>query len=647
VKNRVTLIRLVLALLMPLALVLAVETVARLSLADAVRWMATPEAANPLRYTYLLLMFAALSLYAATNRLRGTCVFLFFPVSLLAILQAGKDVLLQQPLVPGDFLFLPMIAAIGSAAYFPFTWPQVGAFCVFTACWLAACRWGLPDHRLGRWRRVIIGAIACSLFCALFAQPRLFAARTVPVERKLTVVWRAEDNATGWTSPDPAVQNPDFGASFNYRGFGLIAGMLLHLDGRSLNAGRIPEDYSEASVRQAWLNLLPDAPETPAPPPAADAPHVVVVLSESFWDPTWLEGVRIEPDPLPHFRALAAASNVCALTTLSPIFGGYTCKAEFELLTGVAMRMLPESLVPHTGRYTSHIPSLPRAFAEQGYTTVAIHPFLPDFWNRNVVYPLMGFDRFLHIGTMRHRAVRGKFIGDDAVAEEILEVLAETKEGPAFVFAVTMQNHSPYGDGRYGEVEAETVRVETNALHAGAVRDYVHGIRDADAMLGKLTRRLAGFERPVVLLFVGDHQPNLRPLGALLGEYNQSLLNERLFPGLERKGKYMGPGLLWVSRGCAPKTPLTPLSLAALPAWLLRETGVPPPPFFQAADRVFNRYPALHGGQLITATGAFEELENPFSDPMLRDYHLICHDLVIGRNYSRLMPGHPSADRRR
>ena len=34
---------------------------------------------------------------------------------------------------------------------------------------------------------------------------------------------------------------------------------------------------------------------------------------------------------------------------------------------------------------------------EQGYTTVAMHPYVPTNYNREVVYETMGFDRFLSL----------------------------------------------------------------------------------------------------------------------------------------------------------------------------------------------------------------------------------------------------------
>ena len=76
-------------LLMPLALVLTAETVARLSLADALRWLALPESANTLRFTFLWFLFAWLFVFAVLNRLRGAAGLLLAAVLAVATLHDG------------------------------------------------------------------------------------------------------------------------------------------------------------------------------------------------------------------------------------------------------------------------------------------------------------------------------------------------------------------------------------------------------------------------------------------------------------------------------------------------------------------------------------------------------------------------------
>lgn len=634
---------------MPLALVLAVETVARTSVGSAIRWMVLPETANPLRFTYLWVQFGFLFLYAACNRLRWAAVLCFAVTMSVAVLHAGKLALLQQPLVPGDFALVGMTSGIWSVSYFPFTWMQVICFCLATAGWIAMCRRGLPDWRLGRNRRLLLLLSSGAGILIFSVNVALLAVRTVPLDHKLTTKWSHESNQNGQRQADPGIQNPDLSATFNYLSFGLVSGFLLNLDTPMSEEETRPPIYDEASVRRTWQDIPADDPDDHTrsmPPDPKDRPHVVVVLSESFWDPARLEGVSISPDPLTHFHALAATSNACAFSTFSPIFGGYTCNAEFELLTGVAMATLAQNAVPHRHAFQAHVPSLPAVFKQGGYQTAAIHPFLPEFWNRNMIYPRIGFDRFIHIRNIQHREVQGKYISDNAVADEIINCLDAATE-PTFLFVITMQNHSPYGDRRYGDVELQTIRVEKPTVSVDAVRDYVHGLRDADAMLDKLTRHLASSERRTLLLFLGDHQPNLIPAEAAPGLFTQSLRQKAGAHTLSSiKGKYEGVALFWSSKGATPASPSTPVSLAALPAWILREADLPLPPFFRLSARVFQKYPVLCRNWGMTATGEVCALRLPFQDPLLQDYQRVSYDILFGRNYSRVIAPELEASRR-
>jgi hypothetical protein len=624
------------ALFMPLALVLTAETIARLSLADALRWMTLPESANTLRFTYLWLLAALALLFAVINRVKWAARLLSGSTVMVAILHAGKERLLQQPLVPDDFSLLAMSSSVWSVAYFPFLWHQVLLFVVGLLCWALYCRYGLPDWRLRSWPRLM--TLLSSGLCLVYftANVDLLAAREVPITDTLTAIWQPESNLRERDRPMPSIQNPDLSLSFNMVSFGLIPAFLLNANKNLPEVGEDLRNKSAVEIGEIWARRAPlPPPDLPDAMEENDLPHVVVVLSESFWDPTWLDGIAIAPDPLQNLRSLAEGPGGCAINTVSPIFGGYTCNAEFELLTGISMAMLGRHAVPHRRGFRAQVPSLPAVFKHQGYRTVAIHPFLPDFWNRDVIYPQIGFDTFIHIDTIKHRQVKGKFISDEAVADEAIDILDADAE-PTFLFIITMQNHSPYGDKRYGSVETDAVCVLTNSVCADAVRDYVHGVRDADAMLRKLADHLAAVRRRTLLVFVGDHQPNLIPKTTGSGLFSQAIRTDVVVGGQPNVvGKYMGPGLFWVNRGPTPKLPVSrPLSLAALPAWILREAGVPPPPSFSLSGQVFEAYPALCRKWGITANGELRPLQTLLQDDLLRDYQQICHDIVFGSNHS-------------
>ena len=180
-----------------------------------------------------------------------------------------------------------------------------------------------------------------------------------------------------------------------------------------------------------------DIPGFPAASVPADKPDIIIVMSESFWDPTKLPGVTITPDPIPTVRETRSGSM------FSPEFGGMTANIEFEALTGFSNAFLPYGSIPYQQYIHGAVPSLATFLQGEGYATRALHPFSEWFWNRSPVYQAFGFDRFLSEERMPPIAKRGPLASDAAFTEEIIRQ-ADLMRKPFFFFAVTLQGHGPY-----------------------------------------------------------------------------------------------------------------------------------------------------------------------------------------------------------
>ena len=104
-----------------------------------------------------------------------------------------------------------------------------------------------------------------------------------------------------------------------------------------------------------------DIPGFPAASVPADKPDIIIVMSESFWDPTKLPGVTITPDPIPTVRETRSGSM------FSPEFGGMTANIEFEALTGFSNAFLPYGSIPYqqyihgAAPLARHLPARARA----------------------------------------------------------------------------------------------------------------------------------------------------------------------------------------------------------------------------------------------------------------------------------------------
>jgi hypothetical protein len=248
--------------------------------------------------------------------------------------------------------------------------------------------------------------------------------------------------------------------------------------------------------------------------PPAVIPNVIVIMSEAFADPALWYNITFSRDPIPNFRRLAAegiSGNV-----LVPVFAGGTANTELEFLLGMPHMFFGNRFYTpfeNPGRYFGRDvdTAMPQIFRANGYRTVAVHPFTGSFYNRDRIYPLLGFDRFIAAEQMPDARRRGQFISDayftDVIISQIEE--AEAEGEPLFLFGISMQNHWGYEPLKYGTLNT-SVTAASDRLDEPEIQrtnSYLQGVFDADRQLGRLADMLAESDTPTVLVFFGDHLP--------------------------------------------------------------------------------------------------------------------------------------------
>jgi phosphoglycerol transferase MdoB-like AlkP superfamily enzyme len=251
-----------------------------------------------------------------------------------------------------------------------------------------------------------------------------------------------------------------------------------------------------------FLRTEPE-PHTPAVPAEARKPNVVVVLSESLFDPTTLPGAKFSQDPLPFFHSLQA--NYPSGTLLSPEFAGGTANVELEVLTGLSMKFLPDGVLAYEKHISRPVDSLASIFAREGYPTTAISPWASWFFNSKNVYRNFGFDKFISIDFMKQE-YNSPYLADHEVARNVIEESRKTP-GPDFIFANTAENHYNYGLGKFSKMEIEVTGL--SAESNGTVATYAQGCLYADRMLQQLVSHFEASGEPTLIVFFGDHLPLL------------------------------------------------------------------------------------------------------------------------------------------
>ena len=247
------------------------------------------------------------------------------------------------------------------------------------------------------------------------------------------------------------------------------------------------------------------------------APDIIFILSESFWDCRQLPGTEYTSDPMANFDRLAAKDGVISGKFYTTGFGGGTDRPEFESLTGLSTDYLPDGSVPFQ-YIQKYFPCYPSMLKEKGYRTIGLHPYLPTFYQRQKVWPLLGIDEQYFTADLEKLGAvdieyRGRQVSDMTFVRYIEHMLGSGRDSaPVFIFGISMENHQPY-DRKFADEEF-TLDVSSDRLDGDTLmllRNFAQGMADADEALAELCRFIDGAVRPTMLVYYGDHAPTLGP----------------------------------------------------------------------------------------------------------------------------------------
>ena len=245
------------------------------------------------------------------------------------------------------------------------------------------------------------------------------------------------------------------------------------------------------------------APET--------APNILMVMCEAFTDlPNQAAFTYTgETNPIAAYNRLAEQTLSGHLVVSNT--GAGTANTEFDVLTGMMTNRIGTGTTSAFRVVHRNIDSIPRMLTQAGYRTFFLHPGQNWFYNRESVYSYLGITDQVFQDAFSRSDLVGDWISDAGFLRVLKESLeARQVDTPLFTYAVTIQNHQSYGAGKYGYVPDPP---QTDIALSDAARTYLSvyfkGLQDSAAMLEELTEYLDSLDAPYLLVFFGDHQPNL------------------------------------------------------------------------------------------------------------------------------------------
>lgn len=385
---------------------------------------------------------------------------------------------------------------------------------------------------------------------------------------------------------------------------GTVTAFLMELQYMSVEK---PAGYSEDSAKEALASYeTADVPER--------TPNIIVIMNEAFSDPAVLGQFSTNEDYMPFVHSLldGAEDTVSGLLNVS-VKGGNTANTEFEYLTGSSMAFLPYGSIPYQQYIKDETPSMASWLSDFGYRTVAMHPYRAAGWDRNKVYPLMGFDEMYFEEFYEDSALVRKYVSDEADYEKLIRIYEQKEPGePLFLFNVTMQNHSSYND--WADYDNFTPDITADGIDSDVLSAYLSLMKLSDQAIEELVQYFSEEEEDTVIVFFGDHQPTdsvINPILKLNGTTSSALSPE------EEADRYQVPFFIWANYDIEEESGLN-ISANYLASRTLDAAGLPKPGYFSFLTELEKQVPVISANHVSLSDGTFSAADE--QDGLLNEY---------------------------
>lgn len=279
-----------------------------------------------------------------------------------------------------------------------------------------------------------------------------------------------------------------------------------------------PEDYSEETMTKIAKKYSKEADSINQSRTTNLTDNtVIMVLSETFSDPTRVPGVSFAEDPMPNIRQIK--SETTSGLMLSPGYGGGTANIEYQALTGLSMANYSDTL---SIAYQQLVPgqkwdqSLNQLWNEKNGedSSVAFHAYNRGMYFRDINYKKFEFSKFYATdGTPELTDLRlidsAWYASDESFYSQVLKKV-QSSDGDKFYQVVTMQNHMPYEDiytdNQFKELDTSENLQENERLN---IETYTKGLNYTDQSTLDFLNQLNDINRPITVIFYGDHLPGI------------------------------------------------------------------------------------------------------------------------------------------
>jgi phosphoglycerol transferase MdoB-like AlkP superfamily enzyme len=262
------------------------------------------------------------------------------------------------------------------------------------------------------------------------------------------------------------------------------------------------EQAEARRLRQAFSGKSLPYPDFTASHPSEAAPrNIYIILVESLFNPHEIEGVRFDREPLaPPFDTWFRRGGAHAM---SPVFGGRSADAEFEILCGLPVT-LQDGDVLFARLTAKQIDCLPAKLGRLGWNSVSVVPIPRTFFEAGDAYRRIGFAESIFIDRIDISDRDGQMVSAQSLLEQQQQVVArmQAKKKPFLSYVFLTSGHFPYPLNA-----AKRPTVIHVAPKEPMVEAYVNAAYYNMLAVGRYIEALRKADPTALIVTLGDHPP--------------------------------------------------------------------------------------------------------------------------------------------
>ena len=516
---------------------------------------------------YLIILLFLCLVFALSGSLRVALLSVNTVFFGLALAHAYVVTFRSTPFIPMDFFSITTAANVGSTYDYTPTDIIVTGALLFIFTTVFAIKLKTPKFRI--LTKILTRSFLGALFTIIFV-----------------VFYFTDVFANAGIKPD------FWNQTRGYRNYGFVYNFVCNT--RYLFMSE-PSGYDHNEVPNLVQSLIDKDEDTPKPD-TSNSPNIICIMNESLADLSVLGEFQTNEDYMPFMRSLT--ENTVKGNLYVPVIGAGTSNTEFEFLTGHSTAFLPSGSNAYMLYIKNPIATMVSTLENQGYSSLAYHPYIASGWNRPNVYNYMGFNSFKAIENIIDVSLMDEYKNNNSKPNYLQQLIDEQypdfsnmllrqyvsdsydyklliedfenrdKSMPYYAFNVTMQNHGGYTT--QADNFTETIYLTSTTKNYPKTNKYLSLVKESDKAFQELITYFQNVQEPTVICMFGDHQPSIEQkfIAEALGVSSLSSLT------LEQEQKrHVTPFFIWANFDIEEKY-IEKLSVNYLSSYVMEIAGV-------------------------------------------------------------------------